>query len=284
MVHRLKNKNYIFSSANSINIGRLIPQIVYYFYGYLELLRRDRIQIGESINIVVPTGNFGNILAAYYAKKMGLPIHKLICASNENKVLTDFINTGLYDRRRELILTSSPSMDILISSNLERLLYHLKDGDDLYIRDKMDKLSVNGYYEIDNLEMLDFYGGYSSENEVRDSINKQFIDNKYLMDTHTGVAYSVYKKYRSTVNDDSKTIISSTASPFKFGQAVLSSISPDAHEGDDFSILEDLSKISGLDIPEPIRNLKNQDILHNNICDKDSMKDILIKLLKVGEE
>lgn len=280
----LKNENYIFSSANSINIGRLIPQIVYYFYGYLELLRRERIQTGESINLVVPTGNFGNILAAYYAKKMGLPIHKLICASNENKILTDFINSNVYDKRRDLILTSSPSMDILISSNLERLLYHLSDGDDNFIKNKMDELSKNGYYEIDNLKIVDFYGGYSSEDEVRESINKQFIDNKYLMDTHTAVAYSVYEKYKSSVKDDSKTIISSTASPFKFGNAVLSAISPNTHMDDEFKVLEDLSKVSDLEIPEPIRDLKNKEILHKNLCDKDSMKDILIKLLKVGEE
>ena len=283
LISQLKRKNYVLSSANSINIGRLIPQMVYYFHGYLELLRRGKIKTDEKINIVVPTGNFGNILAAYYSKLMGLPVKKLVCASNENKILTDFINTGVYDKRRDLILTSSPSMDILVSSNLERLLYHLSGEDDSFIENKMRELSQNGYYEISNFETNDFYGGYSNEDEVNESINKLFVNYNYLMDTHTAVAYNVYDKYKIKTQDNSKSIISSTASAFKFGGAVSSAIGLDINGKDEFSILEDLSKASNIRIPKPIKDLKNKEILHKDICDKDDMKMMVKKLLKVGE-
>ncbi|MDR7870102.1 MAG: threonine synthase [Tissierellaceae bacterium] len=280
--HLLKVENYVLSSANSINIGRLIPQIVYYFHGYLELLRLGKIQESEMVNIIVPTGNFGNILAAYYAKNMGLPVNKLICASNENKVLTDFINTGVYDKRRDLILTTSPSMDILVSSNLERLLYHLSCGDDKFIENKMVELSQNGFYKIDNLKMEGFYGGYSSEEEVNKTINKLFTDSNYLMDTHSAVAYNVYDKYKVDTKDNTKAIISSTASPFKFGASVASAIGLDIAE-DEFSILEDLSKASDLNMPKSIKDLKNKEILHENICDIDDMGNMVKKFLEVGD-
>lgn len=278
----LAEKNLLLSSANSINIGRLIPQIIYYFYSYLTLLRQNKIKEDEKINIVVPTGNFGNILAAYYSKEMGLPVNKLICASNENKVLTDFINTGEYDRRRDLHLTSSPSMDILVSSNLERLLFHLSDGDSKLIEDKMDQLSQEGYYSISNFNMEDFYGDYSTEVETKETIKKVFNRDDYLMDTHTAVAYNVYEKYMAKTNDKTKTIIVSTASPFKFGEAVANAIDLDCKDKDEFTILEDLSKKSNLYIPKSIKDLKNKEVLHNNNCDKEDMKSMVKKFLGVG--
>lgn len=279
----LSKHNYQLSSANSINIGRLIPQIVYYFYSYLVLLRQGKIQAGDKINIVVPTGNFGNILAAYYGKQMGLPVNKLICASNDNKVLTDFINTGTYDKRRELILTSSPSMDILVSSNLERLLYHLSGGDSGYIKTLMGQLSEEGYYKIDNLNMEDFYGGFSTEKDIDSMIYKLYSEHNYLMDTHTAVAYNVYEQYKEETKDNTITLISSTASPFKFGEAVASAIGLDTKDKDDFSIISELSKATKIHVPGPIDELKNKEVLHKNKCDKEDMKNIISDFLKVGE-
>lgn len=282
-VNLLDKNSYILSSANSINIGRLIPQIVYYFHSYLTLLRQGSIKGNEKINIVVPTGNFGNILAAYYAKKMGLPVNKLICASNENNILTDFINTGIYDKRRNLILTSSPSMDILVSSNLERLLFHISGDDDIFIRNKMDELIELGYYKIDNLNLEDFYGSYSTEEEVSFSINKVFAENSYLMDPHTAVAYNVYEKYRLETHDDTKTIIASTASPFKFGTKVASSINIDARNKDEFNIIEELAYKANIKIPKAIASLKDKEVLHRNNCNKEDMKGLISEFLKVGE-
>lgn len=279
----LDSDNYLLSSANSINIGRLIPQIVYYFYSYLTLLRQGNIKENEKINIVVPTGNFGNILAAYYGKEIGLPVNKLICGSNENKIVSDFINTGIYDKRRDLILTTSPSMDILVSSNLERLLYHLSGEDDKLIENKMKELTQEGYYEINDLSLDDFYGGFSTEEETNVGIKKGFKNNNYLMDTHTAVAYNVYKKYKLETKDNSKTIISSTASPFKFGKAVSSAIGLDVEGKDEFRILEDLSKVSNIDIPKSIKALRNKEILHKDNCTKEDMKQIVKRFLKVGE-
>lgn len=278
----LYKNNYILSSANSINIGRLIPQIVYYFYGYLTLLKEGKIKNNEKINIVVPTGNFGNILAAYYAKEMGLPINKLICASNENNILTDFINTGIYDKRRELILTSSPSMDILISSNLERLLFHISGEDDMFIRTKMDDLARQGYYKIDNLNLKYFYGAYSTEKQVSFSINNMFVKNKYLIDPHTAVAYNVHEKYKLETCDDTKTIIASTASPFKFGSKVASSIDIDVKNKDEFNIIKELAGKTNIEIPRAIANLENKEVLHENNCNKENMKYLVEKFLEVG--
>ena len=279
----LGENDYILSSANSINIGRLIPQIVYYFYTYLTLLRKGELKKGEKINIVVPTGNFGNILAAYYGKEMGLPINKLICASNENNILSDFINTNIYDRRRELILTSSPSMDILISSNLERLLFHLSGEDDRLIKEKMNQLSNNGYYEMVDLDMTDFYGDFSTEEEVHWTINKVFNNSKYLMDPHTAVAYNVYEKYKMKTKDNTKTIIGSTASPFKFGNKVATAIGIDIKNKDEFSILEEIAEKANINLPKEIRSLKDKPILHNNNCNKEAMKDMIEMFLQVGE-
>lgn len=281
-INLLGKNNYLLSSANSINIGRLIPQIVYYFHGYLTLLREKSIKENEKINIAVPTGNFGNILAAYYAKEMGLPVNKLICASNENNVLSQFIDTGIYDRRRRLILTSSPSMDILLSSNLERLLFHLSGGNSVLVKDKMVELAELGYYKMDNLDLRDFYGSYSTEEEVGFEINKMFMDNNYLIDPHTAVAYNVYQKYKSETNDNTKTIIASTASPYKFGRKVASSIGIDINNKDEFEIIEKLGSKTNVKIPKAIEDLKDKEIAHKNNCDREGMEDILRKFLKVG--
>jgi len=279
----LNERGYILSSANSINIGRLIPQIVYYFHGYVMLINQGKIGKGEKINVVVPTGNFGNILAAYYAKEMGLPVNKLICASNENNILSDFLNTGIYDRRRELIVTSSPSMDILISSNLERLLFHLSGEDDNLVKIKMNSLSKEGFYKID-IGHEDFYGYYSTEKDIETGIDKVFNDNSYLMDPHTAVAYNVYKGYKENTKDNTKTIIVSTASPFKFGTKVASSIGIELEGKDEFSILEELENRSKIKVPNNIKNLKNKEILHKNSCNKENMKTMIKMFLKVGEE
>lgn len=279
----LDGNNYRFSSANSINIGRLIPQIVYYFHSYLTLLKEGNIANDEKINFVVPTGNFGNILAGYYAKEMGLPINKLICASNENNILTDFINTGIYDRRRKLVLTSSPSMDILISSNLERLLFHLSGQDDVLIKGLMEQLSEEGYYELENLHLDDFKAYYSSEEEISYSINRVFQQCNYLMDPHTAVAHNAYEKYRLETSDNTKTVIISTASPFKFGESVASSIGIDISNYDEFQILVELGKKTNTNIPKGILDLKDKRILHKNSCNKEDVKKVIKRYLKVGE-
>lgn len=281
---KLYERDYILSSANSINIGRLVPQIVYYFHGYLSLLRENKIKSGERINVVVPTGNFGNILAAYYAKEMGLPIGKLICASNSNNVLYDFLRSGVYNKRRELKLTSSPSMDILISSNLERLLFEISGRDYEMIRHIMEKLQREGYYEIPKFmweNLKDFYGGYASEEETFESINRVYSSSGYVMDTHTSVAYSVYEKYVRETGDKTKTIIVSTASPFKFGRSVCSSIGIQTEGLDDFKIIDELSGAAGIEVPAAIRDLKSKKAIHKNKCDKSEMKDLIERFLEV---
>jgi threonine synthase len=280
----LNENNVLLSSANSINIGRLVPQIVYYFYGYLTLLKGKKIQKGEVINVAVPTGNFGNILAAHYAKKMGLPINRLICASNENNVLYDFFNTGIYDKRRHLKLTSSPSMDILISSNLERLLYEISCRDPKLIKEHMNQLQANGKYEITEVmrkELKEFYGGFASEQECFESIRKVYKSSGYVMDTHTAVAYSVYEKYKLETGDNTETIIVSTASPFKFGRSVLKAIGIEAEEIDDFKVIEQLSKTANINEPEAIKKLKSKEILHSNFYKKNEIKLAVEKFLKL---
>ena len=279
---KLASKGYLLSSANSINIGRLIPQVVYYFYGYLTLLRNSKISKDDCINVVVPTGNFGNILAAFYAKKMGLPLGKLICASNENNVLYDFINTGVYDRKRELHLTSSPSMDILISSNLERLLYEISDHDEVLISDLMHKLSTEGIYKIPDRmkqQLKDFYGNYSTEAEVSDAIKQLFEDEGYLIDTHTAVAYSVYQKYKNQTGDTTPTIIASTASPFKFGEAVSKAAGIEIANLDDFGILDKLSNTARLEVPVAIKELKTKPVLHSSLVNKNEIKALIENFL-----
>lgn len=276
--------NYVFSSANSINIGRLIPQVVYYVYSYIELLKQGEIRSGEKINFVVPTGNFGNILAGYYAKKMGLPINKLICASNENNVLTDFLNTGVYDINRDFLVTNSPSMDILISSNLERLLYELSDHDEELICSMMDKLENDKKYEITpnmkkNLE--DFYGDFSTEDETLEVIKNVYKESNYVMDTHTAVAYHVYEQYKEKSNDSHKTVIVSTASPYKFTKSVILGLKEENTEEDEFKLIKNLSALTGLDIPNPIKDLDKKEILHHLKCEKDGMKDIVKEILNI---
>ncbi len=282
---QLMNQNgYQFSSANSINIGRLIPQVVYYVYAYAQLLSREEITHGEKINFVVPTGNFGNILAGYYAKEMGLPIHKLICASNDNKVLFDFFKTGTYDRNREFVLTTSPSMDILISSNLERLIYKTAGNSASINAQLMNQLSKEGIYEISHdmkQELTDFYGNYASEQETAESILNLYKSNGYIMDTHTAVAYSVYSKYVEETKDQSKAVIVSTASPYKFTRSVMDAIDPGYDSLSDFALVDELEKISGVKIPQAIEEIRSAKILHDTICDKSEMKDAVKAFLKL---
>lgn len=278
--------NIALSSANSINIGRLVPQIVYYFYGYFKLIEQGEIKEEEKINVVVPTGNFGNILAAYYGKQMGLPIDKFICASNENNVLTDFFNEGVYDKNRELVLTESPSMDILVSSNLERLLFEIADRDSSLVKDLMDSLQKDGKYSITNSmeeKLKDFYGDFSDIEEVYKVIKDVYEKENYLMDTHTAVAYSVYKKYAQKTGDDKKVLIASTASPFKFNRSIINALGIDAGDKDDLELLNTLSEKTSLEIPKALKELKDLNVVHNLECDADKMEDILKKILKVGE-
>lgn len=278
----LEKQGYILSSANSINIGRLIPQITYYIYGYIELLRDKLISKGEEINIVVPTGNFGNILAAYYGKRMGLPINRLICASNNNKVLADFFKTGEYDRERELLLTSSPSMDILVSSNLERFLFHLSGGDEKLTREKMIELKEKGKYHWDNLKE-DIYANFTNEEETAYWIKEVYEKENYIMDPHTAVAYGVYMKYLEEEKDETKTLIASTASPYKFHKKVLSSIGKALSE-DDFNDLRELAKLSNDDLPKELADLEILPEIHKSICEKGQMGDIILEFLKVNKD
>lgn len=280
----LAEKNIMLSSANSINIGRLVPQVVYYFHAYLELLKNNSIKDGEIINVVVPTGNFGNILAGYYAKKMGLPIGKLLCASNDNKVLYDFFNTGVYDKDREFMTTISPSMDILISSNLERLIYAVSGNDAVKTKAFMELLNKKGSYEITaemKEELKDFFGGFTSEEGTKEVIKEVYDAYGYVMDTHTAVAYSVYKNYITRNNDEAKTVIISTASPYKFTPAVLSSIHEKFASLSDFELIKEMSKLSNTDIPGPLNGIESREVLHNTVCNKEEMKDIVLKKLGI---
>ena len=280
----LATKGYQFSSANSINIGRLVPQMVYYVYAYTRLVADGTIKAGEKINVVVPTGNFGNILAAYYAKQMGLPINKFICASNENKVLYDFFETGCYDRNREFILTTSPSMDILISSNLERLIYRIAGNNAAKNKELMTALTGEGKYTItDDMkkELADFYGNYASEEETAQTIKKVYESDGYIMDTHTAVAATVYDKYVAKTNDTHKTVIASTASPYKFTRSVMTAIDPEYDKKSDFELIDELNKLSGVKIPQTIEDIRTAPVRHNTVCDTDKMLDEVKKFLGV---
>ena len=273
-----------FSSANSINIGRLVPQVVYYVYAYAKLLENEQIENGEEINVVVPTGNFGNILAAYFAKHMGVPIKTLICASNDNKVLYDFFTTGTYDRKREFILTNSPSMDILISSNLERLIYKISGEDARKDTDLMTELKTKGSYAITGemkANLADFAAGYATEEQVAKTIHDIYEDTGYVMDTHTAVAATVYKAYREDSKDDRKTVIASTASPYKFAGSVMSAIDPKYKGQDDFKLIEELQKVSGTELPNAIKEIMNAEIRHNTECDVDQMEQTVKSILGV---
>jgi threonine synthase len=281
---RLKKAGYLFSSANSINIGRLVPQIVYYVYSYTTLLKQNQIVNGEKINFAVPTGNFGNILAAYYAKQLGVPIDKLICASNENKVLYDFFETGRYDRNREFILTESPSMDILVSSNLERLIYHIADSDSDKTAELMKALTSHGVYEITdqmkaNLEGI--IGGWASEQETKETIDKLYTEHGYVIDTHTAVAASVYHNYIMNTNDKTKSVIVSTASPYKFGKSVLDALHTSVIPEDDYEQALLLKSVSKTEIPNAVEEIRTAPVLHTKVCETESMQAVVEKILKI---
>ncbi|MBD5113741.1 MAG: threonine synthase [Ruminococcaceae bacterium] len=281
----LEKAGIVLSSANSINWGRLSPQIVYYISAYAELVKNKEIEYGEKINIVVPTGNFGNILAAYYAKEMGLPVNRLICASNANNILTDFINTGVYDRNRAFYTTVSPSMDILISSNLERLLYHLSDENTELINQWFTALKETGRYEVTpevKAKITDlFYAGCCNDTETKAAIKDCFESYSYLMDTHTAVAYKVYNDYKKNTGDGTKTLIASTANPYKFGAAVFDALGGNAEGLDEFDIIEKLEEMTHTVIPEPLAATRNKEIRFKGVIDRDKMpetvKDFLMK-------
>ncbi len=273
-----------FSSANSINIGRLVPQVVYYVYAYAKLLANGEITDGEKINVVVPTGNFGNILAAYYAKNMGLPIDKLICASNDNKVLYDFFTTGIYDKNREFILTTSPSMDILISSNLERLIYKIAGNDAAKNKELMTSLTTTGKYDITDdmrAELKDFYGNYATEKETAEVIKDIYEKTGYIIDTHTAVAAVVSRKYLRDTNDTNKLVIASTASPFKFTRSVMNAIDSKYDSMGDFELVDELSKIGNVKVPNAIEEIRNAKVLHDTVCEVDEMTDVVKKFLNI---
>lgn len=279
----LGKKGYILSSANSINIGRLVPQIVYYFYGYFKLVEDGKIKDGEEINVVVPTGNFGNILASYYAKRMGLPINKFICASNDNKVLADFFQSGSYDKRRELILTESPSMDILVSSNLERLLFEGSGRNGEEIKELMEALNNDGVYKIsDKLEsfLKDFYGNFASQEETNQAISDMYKKECYLMDTHTAVAKVVHDKYIKETGDDRQVLIASTASPYKFPRSICNALGIDVKNISDFEVVNKLFEETKVEIPENLKDLDKKSVLHDEVWEKDKMRDALLSYLK----
>lgn len=270
------------SSANSINIGRLIPQVAYYVYAYIRMVETGAVKDGEKINIVVPTGNFGNILAAYYASKMGIPVNKFICASNKNKVLTDFINTGTYSTDREFYLTNSPSMDILISSNLERLLYHLCGGNGEEVKAMMESLDKNRQYTVsDRIKegMKEFYGGSCSVEQTNEAIGRMYADNGYLMDTHTAVAYKVYEDYKAATGDDTPAVIASTASAYKFAESVANSI---GIEGDmnGFEYINAVNEKTGVRVPEGLKNLDKKEIRHKGVIETDDMMKVVEESVK----
>jgi threonine synthase len=280
---RLEKSHFRFSSANSINWGRLAPQIVYYFSAYEDMIAAKKIKRGQPIHICVPTGNFGNIVAAYYAFKCGLPVSKLICASNINKVLTDFIRTGIYDRRREFYKTESPSMDILISSNLERLLFELADRKAESILDWMSKLATQGWYQIshealDRLQTL-FYGGFADRSDTSKSIKEVFEKYGYLLDPHSAVGYSVLQKYREETGDHTPTVLASTASPFKFNRAVLEAIGRATSRKDEFSLLQELSSVIGQAVPAKLAELRSLPEIHQGVCQKEGMAKVILKFL-----
>lgn len=292
MKEKLAKAGIKLSSANSINIGRLVPQVAYYVYSYVKLVEMGALKAGEPMNVVVPTGNFGNILAAYLACKMGIPTGKFICASNENKVLTDFIRTGVYDARRDFHLTNSPSMDILISSNLERLIYLLAERDGEAVASWMKELDTEKVYEVSDVVkagLADFYGGFCTEDETLETIAKLWKEEKYLTDTHTAVAYKVYEDYVAETGDKTPTVIASTASAYKFAESVAKGVGLDenkvkvlAKTGDDvtgFDYVKALAIETGVRIPVGLKDLENKPVIHNNVCEKDEMPAVVLGAL-----
>ena len=280
----LDKKGFQFSSANSINIGRLVPQMVYYVYSYTRLIAAGQIKAGDPINVVVPTGNFGNILAAYYASLMGLPVSKFICASNDNKVLYDFFATGTYDKNRDFILTSSPSMDILISSNLERLIYRIAGNDPEKNAELMKSLNETGKYEItDQMKknLYSFYGNFATQDEVAATIKTLYDEDGYIIDTHTAVAVSVYDKYKAESGDDTPTIIASTASPYKFTRSVVTAIDPKLDSMGDFELVDELYKLSAVKVPAAIDEIRTAPVLHDTVSEKEDMEKVVKKFLGI---
>lgn len=281
---RLDAAGYQFSSANSINIGRLVPQIVYYVYAYAKLYENNAISKGEKINVVVPTGNFGNILAAYIAKNMGLPVDRLICASNENKVLFDFFQTGVYDRNRAFVLTTSPSMDILISSNLERLIYRIAGNDARKNASLMEQLVQAGKYEVtDEMRagLTDFYGNYATEEETAETIRNLYEKTGYVIDTHTAVASCVYQKYIQETGDQTKSVIASTASPFKFTRSVMNAIDAKYDAMTDFELVDELSRIANVAVPQAIEDIRSAQIRHQTECEVEEMPQVVEQFLGI---
>lgn len=283
---KLAEHGMAFSSANSINWGRLVPQIVYYFSAYCDMIRNGRIKAGDKINFVVPTGNFGNILAAYYAREMGLPVDRLICASNKNRVLTDFFDTGVYDINRSFYTTSSPSMDILISSNLERLLFIASGYSDEFVREMMGDLKQKGKYTMPENVMSEinsvFCAGCCDDEGTKDTIKKTFEDYGYLCDTHTAVGINVYEKYAEKTGDETPTVIDSTANPFKFSRSVLDAVEPGASEGlDEFSMVGELARVTKTSCPPQLADLRDKPVRFRDVCDRDSMEKAVFRLLGI---
>ena len=286
IAEKLAENNMLFSSANSINWGRLLPQIVYYISAYCDMVNEGKINFGDKINVVVPTGNFGNILASYYASLMGLPINKFICASNSNNVLTDFIRTGVYDKNRQFHTTISPSMDILVSSNLERLLYKLAGNSDTTTKDWMTALKTEGKYEVsDEVKAVikdKFYGGFCDDVQTQATIKKLFDKDNYLCDTHTAVAVNVYEQYVSETGDNTPAVIASTASPYKFSKSVLQAVSADEKLPEtEFDMVDKLNELTKMDVPAPLAGLKNKTARFSDVTEVDSMQDYVLNALEI---
>ena len=281
----MNDNGFQFSSANSINIGRLVPQVVYYVKAYADLLKQGALKAGEPMNVVVPTGNFGNILASYYAKQMGIPIGKFVCASNKNKVLFDFFETGKYDRNREFYVTTSPSMDILISSNLERMIYRIAGNDAKQCAKFMAALTKDGEYVITDAmkaELSEFFGAFGSEEETAVKIKEVYGKEGYVMDTHTAVAAVAYDKYKAATGDDkTPTVIASTASPYKFTRSVMDAIDPAYDAEDDFELVDELNKVSKTAIPKAIEEIRTAPVLHDTVCETAAMEDEVKKILGI---
>ena len=281
----MNDNGFQFSSANSINIGRLVPQVVYYVKAYADLLKQGALKAGEPMNVVVPTGNFGNILASYYAKQMGIPIGKFVCASNKNKVLFDFFETGKYDRNREFYVTTSPSMDILISSNLERMIYRIAGNDAKQCAKFMAALTKDGEYVITDAmkaELSEFFGAFGSEEETAVKITEVYDKEGYVMDTHTAVAAVAYDKYKAATGDDkTPTVIASTASPYKFTRSVMDAIDPAYDAEDDFELVDELNKVSKTAIPKAIEEIRTAPVLHDTVCETAAMEDEVKKILGI---
>ena len=283
--NKLAENNKLFSSANSINWGRLLPQIVYYFSAYCDMLNEGKINLGDKINVAVPTGNFGNIMASFYAKNMGLPIAKFICASNANNVLTDFIATGTYDKKRKFYTTISPSMDILVSSNLERLLYHLTDGDDTKVAQWMNELSTEGKYSVDadvkaKIDEL-FFGGFCDDENTQKTISELYKNENYLSDTHTAVAVNVYHQYVEKTGDTTPVVIASTASPYKFSQSVLEAVTDEKLPDDEFAMVDELSAKTKTAVPAPLASLKDAKVRFETECEVDEMPQTVLDSLSI---